>query len=312
LVIEATQAAGVKQRTCEYRRFNGGERDTVKLTVGIVQTMLCQRTKSGKVCDEIQAMRFIKLCQARGLDPFEGDAFLLGYDTSDAGPQFSLVTAHQAFLKRAEVHKDYDGMESGVIVKRKVTLEDGAEGWETVELEGDYFDDGEKLVGGWAKVHFKHKRYPTYRRLRLATFNQGRSRWQKDPAGMIVKCAEADALRSSFPLALGGMYLEPEVVPADDRPAAKKEEAASGTRNLRAPASRPAEDLPQEAPADLDGEGAMARQDTCDDLSERIGRAESGADLEDCLKAILQQAGVLGEDLVKQLQAKVEERRGQL
>ena len=37
-----------------------------------------------------------------------------------------------------------------------------------------------------------------------------------DPAGMIVKCAEADALRSAFPTMLGGCYTEEEMpVPAD-------------------------------------------------------------------------------------------------
>jgi hypothetical protein len=48
------------------------------------------------------------------------------------------------------------------------------------------------------------------KRLKLSTFDKGRSLWKTNPEGMIVKCAEADALRSSFPQLIGGMYLREE------------------------------------------------------------------------------------------------------
>lgn len=184
----------------EYTPFMG--KDAIKLSVSIVQKMLCVATRSGKVCDATQAMKFMMMCRARLLNPFEGDAYLLGYDTQD-GPQFSLITAHQAFLKRAETHPEYDGMESGVVVldaAKKIT-----------QRQGDLTLDGETLVGGWATVYFKNRRHPMHKVLKLSTFNTGKSRWAKDPAGMIVKCAEADSLRSSFPTMLGGMYLEDEM-----------------------------------------------------------------------------------------------------
>jgi phage recombination protein Bet len=168
----------------------------------MVRNLICVPTKLGARCDQNQAIKFIMLCKARALNPWEGDAYLVGYDTKD-GPQFSLITAHQAFLKRAEVHPEYDGMESGVIVA-------DAEG-NLAEREGDFFIDGETVLGGWARVHFKDRKFPMYKRLRLSTFNKGFGRWRDDPAGQIVKCAEADALRSSFPTSLGGMYLEGEM-----------------------------------------------------------------------------------------------------
>jgi hypothetical protein len=60
-------------------------------------------------------------------------------------------------------------------------------------------------------VLFKTRSTPVYKRLKLSTFNKGFGRWNVDPAGMIVKCAEADGLRSAFPNSLGGMYLEDEM-----------------------------------------------------------------------------------------------------
>lgn len=173
----------------------------IKLSARIILSYFAKPTRRGCMPTPQQAARFVMLCKARALNPWEGDAFIVGYDTQE-GPEFNLITAHQAFLKRAEVHPEYDGMESGVTVK----LASG----ETKDLEGDLVDDGQVLLGGWARVHFKNRKIPTYRRLKLSTFTTGRSRWQKDPAGMIAKCAEADALRSSFPTKLGGMYLREE------------------------------------------------------------------------------------------------------
>lgn len=189
----------ILDRSVEYVPFLSEQQ--IKLTPRMVLRFMCKPTKSGKKATLEQALHFCMLCKARGLNPWEGDAFIVGYDTNN-GPEFSLITAHQAFLKRAEVHPEYDGMQSGVIVRR---------GTDVVEEEGDFFLEGDVLLGGWAKILFKNRATPTYKRLKLGTFDKGFGRWNTDPAGMIVKCAEADGLRSAFPNSLGGMYLEDEM-----------------------------------------------------------------------------------------------------
>jgi len=183
----------------EFKPF--GSEDAIKLTVSIVKNLIAIPTKSGRLPSDNECMKFMMLCRSRALNPFEGDSFLQGYDGKD-GPQFSLITAHQAFLKRAEVHPEFDGFESGVIVADK----DG----NMVDRIGDFTLKDDELLGGWCTVHFKGRKHPMKKRLKLSTFNQGFGRWQKDAAGMIVKCAEADALRSSFPTKIGGMYLREE------------------------------------------------------------------------------------------------------
>ena len=75
--------------------------------------------------------------------------------------------------------------------------------------------DGQIVKGGWAKVFFKNRKQAMYKRVRLQRFQKAFGIWQDDPAGMIVKCAEADALRSSFPTMLGGLYLREEVAPSE-------------------------------------------------------------------------------------------------
>lgn len=194
----ATTSA-LESREIVFTPFLGTE--AIRLTPGMIMNFLCRPTRSGKKCSVEQAVRFGMLCKARGLNPWEGDAFLVGFDGKD-GPEFNLVTAHQAFLKRAETHPEYDGMQSGVTVRNG----DGV----LLDVEGDLVDDDLTLVGGWCRILFKTRKTPMYKRLRLATFNKNQSRWTVDPAGMIVKCAEADALRSAFPNSLGGMYLADE------------------------------------------------------------------------------------------------------
>lgn len=189
-----------QDRSLEFIPF--GAVDKIKLSVDIVKNLIAVPTKTGKTCSDRDAMKFIMLCQAQRLNPFAGDAFLIGYDGQN-GAVFNLITAHQAFLKRAETCEAFEGMESGVILAN----DDG----KIEEREGDFHLPKEEVVGGWARVHRKGRR-PIYRRIRMDRFNNGFAQWKVDPAGMIVKCAEADALRSTFPTLLGGLYSEHEII----------------------------------------------------------------------------------------------------
>lgn len=255
----------------EYKPFMQEEK--VKLSPRTVLDYLCTPTKTGKVCDVKQATRFVMLCKARGLNPWEGDAYLVGYDSND-GPKFSLITAHQAFLKRAEVHPEYDGMESGVLVQRALLGSDGEVRQVTVELAGDFFEEGDKLVGAWARVHFKNRTHPMYKRLKLGTFNKGFSRWKDDPAGMIVKCAEADALRSAFPNSLGGMYLEGELSPDAERPE-KPEPPKAGRHRLGGNGDYTPPPL---EPSEEEDHKELALQELIENISDRLESAETEQD----------------------------------
>ncbi len=179
-----------------------GGKNTVELTMGMVKKFLCVPTRNGNIATDSDIVKFMMLCKARELDPWVGDAYLVGYDSND-GPVFSLITAAQALLKRAEISPEYNGMQSGVVVADKENV--------VTYRDGDLVLDGETLVGGWARCHRKDREYPSFDALKLSTFTTGKSRWNKDPAGMIVKCAEASALRKAFPTQLGGLYSNEEM-----------------------------------------------------------------------------------------------------
>lgn len=178
-----------------------GEKTAIELTVDRVKRFLCVPTKSGKHPTTEQIIQYMMLCQAQSLNPWVRDAYLVGYDSKD-GPSFSLITSHQAILKRAEASEMYDGMESGLIVKSGDTV---------TERPGKVLYDGEKIIGGWCRVFRKDRRIPMYDAVQLSTYNTGRSRWAADAAGMIVKVAEAASLRKSYPSNLAALYCEEEM-----------------------------------------------------------------------------------------------------
>jgi phage recombination protein Bet len=208
---------------CEYVPFGG--QDKIKLSFNFILRWLVTKTAKGAIAGEQDVMKFLMTCKAKRLNPFDGDAFLVGYDGKD-GPVFSTIVAHQAFLKRAETHPEFDGMESGVIVQHGDTIK---------ELVGDFYPAGTNVVGGWATVFFVNRRHPMTKRLKLSTFDKGRSLWRTNPEGMIVKCAEADALRSSFPQLIGGMYLREEIVAGDVQAAPRDPIVLPDRRNESTP-----------------------------------------------------------------------------
>jgi len=179
-----------------------GATDRLRLTASMVRQFIAVPTKSGAFPSERDCIRFIMLCCGKRANPFEGDCYLIGYDT-EKGPAFSMVCGIDLFLKRAEASKDYDGIESGVII---VDTEKNR-----IERPGALVLTGEELVGGWAKVYRKDHSKPDYKAVNFATFDTGLSRWKKDPAGMIEKVARSQALRSAYPMALGGLYTQEEM-----------------------------------------------------------------------------------------------------
>lgn len=198
--VDTSIAVKNEESAVEFIPFGANQK--VRLTASMVRQFVAVPTKSGALPTEKDCIKFIMLCKGKRANPFEGDCFLIGYDSAQAGPQFSLVCGIELFLKRAEQSDDYDGRRSGVVVEKNGVL---------TEREGTLVLDGEKLVGGWAKVFRKNHSHPEYKVVKFSTYDTGRSRWAKDPAGQIEKVALSQALRQAYPTALGGLYTQDEM-----------------------------------------------------------------------------------------------------
>lgn len=275
------QANGQKaqggEREIEYIPL--GESTKIKLTVNMVRQFLCVPTKLGHMPSDADVVKYMMVCRQRNLNPWVGDCFLLGYDTKH-GPKFSIVVAIQALLKRADIHPQMDGLESGVVVRR----DDSSE---IVERPGDLVFDGETLVGGWALCFRKDRSRPFYQRLKLSTYRRQTQQWDNDAAGMIVKCAEAGSLRQAFPSDIGGLYLEQElyeaaggsgrhVEPKPQSSAAQlKERMAGSVVGTAPPPAAEATQERQEAPREHDQDDASMGREPGDDEGEPNPAAEA-------------------------------------
>ena len=193
----ALEKTDKEQHEIVYTAMGGKE---IKLTIKLVKDQLAHKTKSGKAPTNKDVVKYMMLCQAQELDPWQDDVFLIGFDGKN-GPEFNLVVAIKALEKRAQQDVQFDGCRFGPIVMR-----DG----KVVEQEGAFTLRGDELLGGWAEVYRKDRKYPEVKKVNLGPMAKGFGYWKVDPVTMIAKCAKAGALRSAFPTTVGDLYLRAE------------------------------------------------------------------------------------------------------
>lgn len=175
---------------------NGEE---VKLSSSTVKNFLV--SGNGKVSDQ-EVVMFISLCKYQKLNPFLKEAYLIKFGEQPA----QIIVAKEAFMKRAEAHPKFKGIEAGIIVER-----DG----QMIEVEGAIKLSKDKLLGGWCKVYRSDRDKPVTIKIDLAEFGKGQSTWKTMPMNMIRKTAVVNGLREAFPDFLGAMHTEEEI---SDRP----------------------------------------------------------------------------------------------
>src|SRR5262245_34272155 len=108
----------------------------VKLDYGTVKDVIC---KGQQGLTDGEVMLFMRFCQHMEANPFIGDAYLVKYKESMPAANVVGVGYHE---KKADSYKEFQGIESGIIVED----EDGQEHDKT----GCHLSKRETLVGGWA------------------------------------------------------------------------------------------------------------------------------------------------------------------
>lgn len=199
------ELANKKQEKYAVSYQSGGQ--TVDLSPSIVNQFV---TKGNAKITGEEAVNFIKLCQYAQLNPFLNEAYIIKFGSQPA----QLITSKEAFMKRAERQKSYDGFDAGVVVVTK--------NGELVRREGSIVLKSEELVGGWAKVYREDRNRPTTVEINFEEFAKYKqdgktlqATWQQQPANMIRKSALVNALREAYPDQLGAMYTEDDKSPQE-------------------------------------------------------------------------------------------------
>lgn len=125
---------------------------------------------------------FGEIVRSTGLNPITKEVWAI-----KAGGRLQLMTGINGFLKIANSHPQYDGME--------------------VDYE---WQDG-KLIAATAKVYRKDRRFPSVATAYMAEYKKSTPIWQQMPSVMLSKCAKSLALREAFIQELGGLYTAEEM-----------------------------------------------------------------------------------------------------
>lgn len=146
---------------------------------------------------ELQTL--LAIVKNRNLNPFTKEVYFIKYGNNPA----QIVVSKDAFMKRAEQNRNYDGFESGVI------YED--EKGELKTKKGVILPRKATLIGGWCEVYRKDRSRPVYREVELSAYNTHKNWWQKAPGQMIEKVAIVAAVRDAFSENVGGLYTADEM-----------------------------------------------------------------------------------------------------
>lgn len=187
----ATPAVAEKERGKITYQVAGQD---VTLSYNIVRDYLTKG--NGSVTDQ-DIVQFISICKFNQLNPFLNEAYLIKYGSQPA----QMVVSKEALMKRADACESYEGIQSGIIV---------ISGGQIEEREGCFYTSKEELVGGWAKVYRKDRKFPIVAKVNLAEYDKNQSIWIEKKSTMIAKIAKVQALREAFPAQLGTMYTSEE------------------------------------------------------------------------------------------------------
>lgn len=131
---------------------------------------------------EPEFLLFAEMCRATGLNPATKEIWAI-----KAGGRLQLMTGINGFLKIANSHPAFDGME--------VSHE-----W-----------DGKNLVSCTVKVHRKDRKHPSVATAYMAEYGKKTPIWVSMPSIMLAKCAKSLAIREAFIQELGGLYTAEEM-----------------------------------------------------------------------------------------------------
>ena len=196
----ATQTKAVTTQQKAVVKWRG---EQIIVTFNDVKNLIC------RLATDQEAAIFLKTCQSLQLNPFADEIYLVKYDEKDKA---ATVIAVGSYHKAAEVNKDYNGYEAGIILR--------GSGGKLEFREGAFLldDEMDKLAGGWARVYRKNRDRPTYIAVNKAECvrytREGRPTrfWTKEKqASMLRKTALKRALVEAFPSLFAGTMSSAEV-----------------------------------------------------------------------------------------------------
>jgi phage recombination protein Bet len=156
----------------------------------------------GAKLSETEWKTFLGIGKATGLNPFTKELWAIKYKE---GQPASIFIARDGYRKAAQRNPLYDYHQVDAVYSGdEFKIVNG-------EIHHSYqLKDRGSLVGAYCIVQRKGATKPTYTYVERKEYDTGYSNWQKMPATMLKKVAEAQALRMAFQEMFSGTYTEEE------------------------------------------------------------------------------------------------------
>ncbi|MBA3953725.1 recombinase RecT [Candidatus Dependentiae bacterium] len=158
-----------------------------------------------KGATEEELKTLIYLCKEYNLDPIKKEIYFLKY-----GGKATILTSRDGYLKIANLNEQFDGLESDVVyVGDKLTKKD--DGSLHIEYSPEHLSfDKTKLMGAFCSVFRKDRRKATTVFVSLKDYyKKGAPIWEQYINAMILKVAEAMALKRAF--SISGLVTREEI-----------------------------------------------------------------------------------------------------
>lgn len=162
--------------------------DKALITQNNVEMLATLRNTVAPGLTDSEFALFAEIVKSTGLNPVTKEVWAI-----KAGGRLQLMTGINGFLRIANSHPMFDGME--------------------VEFEWD----NKQLVSATAKVYRKDRRFPAVATAYMNEYGKFSPIWKTMPSVMLAKCAKSLAIREAFVQELGGLYTQEEM-PAEFAP----------------------------------------------------------------------------------------------
>jgi len=172
----ATKENEVALRSINDNKLNFTEKEiqTIKNTVA-------------KEANDDELRMFLHIAKTYGLDPFNKEIFFWKVDGNP-----TIMTSRDGYLKIANRNKNFDGLVSDVVRKNDKFIK------HMNSVEHEYGTDRGDIIGAYAFVYRKDRKYPTYSFAPFEEYNAGTKVWNSYPSAMILKVSESMALKRAF------------------------------------------------------------------------------------------------------------------
>lgn len=137
--------------------------------------------------------QFVHLCRKYKLDPFKKEIYFMKINGRS-----SFIVGRDGYLKVANNHPEYDGMQSDAIYEGD-KLTRSMDGSYLIEYGENHMKfDHTKLVGAYCNVYRKDRRICSSAKVAFKDQKKVGGTWNQYTLAMIIKCAESKALKSAF------------------------------------------------------------------------------------------------------------------